>query len=144
MAMGLSRPDHSRARPSTLLNDDVEYQRMFNDQVPLNVYFWFAKSMRTVESFLRSSSANAASAEQNNLQFHLAMVATTRLAGRPVTTPVLVTSLADADHDITEANLLDCLAFVRTRLAEFKASSRDADDKIAKGTAFVGYLLERR
>lgn len=46
MAMGLSEPDNSRARPSSLLKRDADYKRIFNENVPLAVYLWLAQTQR--------------------------------------------------------------------------------------------------
>jgi len=46
MAMGLSRPDNSRARPSSLLKRDEDYKKIFSSSVPLPVYLWLAKSQK--------------------------------------------------------------------------------------------------
>ena len=48
MAMGLSRPDNSRARPSSLLKRDDDYRKIFSPQLPLQVYLWLAKVKKTL------------------------------------------------------------------------------------------------
>ncbi|MGN6128177.1 MAG: AIPR family protein, partial [Humibacter sp.] len=42
MAIGLSRPDDARARPSTLLNNPDDYQSVFSARIPLGTYLWLA------------------------------------------------------------------------------------------------------
>jgi hypothetical protein len=50
MAMGLSRPDNSRARPSSLLKRDEDYKIIFSSSVPLPIYLWLAKSQKVVDA----------------------------------------------------------------------------------------------
>lgn len=82
MAMGLSRPDNSRARPSSLLKRDDDYRKIFSKEVPVEVYLWLAESQKAVDAFLSSAEVGSPAAERNNLKFHLAMVAATKLVGR--------------------------------------------------------------
>lgn len=57
MAMGLSRPDNSRARPSSLLKRDDDYQKIFSANLPLEVFLWLAQSQKAVDAFLLSEGA---------------------------------------------------------------------------------------
>lgn len=141
MAMGLSRPDNSRARPSSLLKRNEEYQTIFSGTVPLEVYLWLAESQKAVDAFLVSEDANATTQERTNLRFHLAMVAAAKLAGLQIRRPQQLRQLAQQRTPITEAGLGNCLAEVRKCFEEFGKNSGDTADKISKGPKFVEYLL---
>ena len=54
MAVGLSRPNDSRARPTSLLKTDTNYETIFSSAVPLGVYLWAAKAQKEVDAFLLS------------------------------------------------------------------------------------------
>lgn len=58
MAMGLSRPDNSRARPSSLLKRDEDYKRIFSTATSLEVYLWLAQSQKTVDRRCDSAGAD--------------------------------------------------------------------------------------
>jgi hypothetical protein len=54
MAILLGRADDARARPSTLIKSDQDYQTVFNPQYPMPAYFACVTLMKRVEPFLRS------------------------------------------------------------------------------------------
>ncbi len=141
MALGLSRPDDARARPSSLLKSDADYVQIFSDDTPLNVYLWAARAQKEVDGFLQSSEANTSAPERTNLRFHVAMLAAAKLVGSPVTEPRQLAVLADDSRALTDADLLSCLSQVRAVLAQRMASTDESMDKIAKGRGFVGEVL---
>ena len=87
MAMGLCRPDNSRARPSSLLKRDDDYFMIFSSTFPLSVYLWVAKAQKEIDSFLSTEEAGTTASERTNLRFYLSMLATCRLLGIRVRTP---------------------------------------------------------
>ena len=143
MAMGLSRPDNSRARPSSLLKRDEDYDKIFSASVALPIYLWLAMSQKGVDAFLLSEDAGATTQERTNLRFHLAMVAAAKLLGDRVHAPVQLDQLATTDRSITEADLALCLGELRESFSLYADKSGDAADKIAKGSDFIEFLLTR-
>lgn len=143
MAMGLSRPDNSRARPSSLLKRDEDYKKIFSSAVPLGIYLWLAQSQKAVDAFLLSEKAGATAQERTNLRFHVSMVAAARLVGDRVRSPIQLRAVAEADTPISDADLTKCLDVVRQAFADHATSTGDANDKIAKGPDFVEFLLAR-
>ncbi len=143
MAMGLSRPDNSRARPSSLLKRDDDYRKIFPNTLPLEIYLWLAESQKAVDAFLLSEAANATTPERTNLRFHLAMVAAAKLVGKQVHSPAQLRSVAMAQTPITDADLPSCLEFLRECFVKFGGKAGDSADKIAKGPEFVEFLLDQ-
>jgi hypothetical protein len=143
MAMGLSRPDNSRARPSSLLKRDEDYRKIFSDKLPVNIYLWLASSLKAVDSFLAADAADVTTQERTNLRFHLAMVAAARLVGGKVWSPKQLQAVADKETPIADADLPECLDLVRASFAAFQAKTGYSADKIAKGPDFVEFLLQR-
>jgi hypothetical protein len=143
MAMGLSEPDNSRARPSSLLKRDDEYNKIFSADIPVKIYLWLAQSQKAVDAFLLSEGAQATAQERTNLKFHLAMVAAARLVGSRVYAPGQLRKVVDAGTPITAADLPDCWAVVRESFAKRVSDLGDAPDKVAKGPEFVDFLLDR-
>jgi hypothetical protein len=149
MAMGLSRPDDSRARPSSLLKKDDDYAKIFSEATPLPVYLWLAQSQKEVDAFLASEDAAASRQERTNLRFYLSMMAVAALVGRPVYDPTQLAAVAirpkgKGPLSIAEADLARRLMELREDFDQFAKESGDAPDKIAKGRAFVEYLLSSR
>jgi hypothetical protein len=141
MAMGLSRPDNSRARPSSLLKRDDEYRRIFSDKVSLPTYLWLAKVQKEVDAFLLTPAAGTTAPERTNLRFHLSMLAVATLFGGKVYSPAQLTALADADAPAANADLPACLTELRARFDELATSTGDSPDKLAKGSALVDHIL---
>ncbi|MFY1618361.1 AIPR family protein [Micromonospora sp. WMMD736] len=141
MAMGLSRPDNSRARPSSLLKRDEEYKRIFSTEIPVEIYLWVARAQKEIDAFLASETAGVSVPERNNYRFHLAMVATAKLVGQPVRSPKQLSRLASAGTPLADADLPATLAFLRGEFAAHERRTGNSLDKIAKGPDFVEHLL---
>ena len=141
MAVGLSRPDDSRARPSSLLKSDRDYETMFSSDIPLNVYLWAAKAQKEVDGFLQAPGTGVSTPERTNLRFHLAMLATTKLLGIRVKSPEQLKNLAGAGRTLAEADLPACLATLRETMQKLIDETGESQDKIAKGREFVEEIL---
>ena len=141
MAVGLSRPDDSRARPSSLLKSDRDYRTMFSSDIPLNVYLWAANAQKEVDGFLQSPGTGASTPERTNLRFHLAMLATTKLLGTRVGSPKQLNKLASEGRTLEEAGLPACLSTLRVTMQRLVDETGDSQDKIAKGKEFVEEIL---
>ena len=83
MAIALRQPDQARARPSTLLNDNKNYQRVFNLRYPLDLYYVCVEGMRKIESCLKSPSLGVEPKYRNDLRFYVAMHAIAGVDGKP-------------------------------------------------------------
>lgn len=143
MAMGLSRPDNSRARPSSLLKRDDDYRKIFSRDIALDVYLWMAQSQKAVDSFLLSEEAGTTPQERTNLRFHLSMIAAARLLKAQVHNPAQLQTIAASGTTITSTDLTECLEVLRESLSARVDETGDGPDKIVKGPKFVDLLLER-
>lgn len=142
MAIGMGRPDDSRARPSSLLKRDADYKKIFSDRLDLNVYLWLAKAQRDVDDFLLTEDAATSTQERTNLRFHLAMLAAKELHGARIYAPGQLKELAEAETSISRADLPARLRELREYFLTFTQITGDAPDKVAKGPDFVDYLHE--
>ena len=141
MAVGLSRPDDSRARPSSLLKSDRDYRTMFSSDIALNVFLWAAKAQKEVDGFLQTPETGASIPERNNLRFHLAMLATAKLIGTRVRSPNQLNKLANEERTLQEADLPGCLSTLRETMQKLVDETGESRDKIAKGKEFVEEIL---
>jgi hypothetical protein len=57
--MALSRPDKARGKPSSLLKVDDDYKVVFDDQIDLAVYYWFAWTQRQDDVSVTSERARS-------------------------------------------------------------------------------------
>ena len=142
MAVGLSRPDDSRARPSSLLKSDQTYQTIFSSDIPLEIYLWAANAQREVDAFLQTPEAGVSTPERTNLRFHLAMLAATKLLGTRVYSPKQLNKIAVDARTLHEADLPACLATLRETMQKLIDETDESPDKIAKGRRFVEEILD--
>lgn len=143
MAMGMSQPDNSRARPSSLLKKDDDYQKIFSKKTPLPVYLWLAQSQKAVDAFLLGEGVAASAQERTDLRFYVAMIAAAKLVGQKVRSPAMLSKIVEEDKSIADADLADCLRIVREGFTELRNESGDATDKIAKGSLAADRLLAK-
>lgn len=141
MAIGLSRPDDARARPSSLLKSDTDYVNIFSDQTPLPVYLWAAKRQKNIDTFLQVPDVNASALERTNFRFHLAMLATAKLVGGRVYDPTQLARFTQEDLDFSKVDLEACLILLRELLQFQIAETNSSMDKIAKGRPFVEAIM---
>ncbi len=116
MAVGLSQPNNSRARPSAPFKKDDDYQRIFSDKIDLAVYLWAAKTQKSVDAFLRSDEAHVTASERTNFRFHLAMLAAAKLFGGQVYAPGQLSNIAGEDRQVSQADMAGALAELRSYL----------------------------
>lgn len=129
MAVLLQRPDDARARPSSLLKKDTDYEMVFSTKLPIEIYRVSASIVKKVDALLRVG-ASLDARERNNLRFYVAMRVAALAAGKSSPSPA---ELAAIDLDkITDDG-------IRTSLAAVK-SAYDAlggGDRVAKGPDLV-------
>ncbi len=73
MAILLQRPDTARARPSSLLKKDSDYNSIYSEDYPIGLYYVCAAGMRRVERFLRRVGSEFSRKDRNNVRFHVGM-----------------------------------------------------------------------
>lgn len=139
MAVGLSRPDDARARPSSLLKTDDNYSTIFSDRIPLVVYLWAVKIQKEVDAYLQ---AHSSSQERTDLRFHLAMMLTVRMLGHSATAPEQLEGIANRNPEPTDDDLNTCLSSLRRIMNEMIRDTGESQDKIAKGREFVERILK--
>ncbi|WP_426608014.1 AIPR family protein [Pantoea anthophila] len=73
MAITMHKPDTARARPSTLLEDDLSYEKLYNPRNNINSYYISALIGKQSEQYLKTQTDLSIS-DKNNLRFYLAFV----------------------------------------------------------------------
>ncbi len=136
MAILLQRPDTARARPSSLLKKDEDYQKVYNPSYPIQLYHVCAEGMRRVEAFLKSPIAGLASKDRSNLRFYVGMHAVVSLTGKnnPSASDLARVDVSKLDDDAIKKSL----ALVR--------QSYDAlggTDQVAKGSSLLTAIQQQ-
>lgn len=140
-AMGLARPDKSRGKPSSLLKNNEDYKSVFNDRIPLEIYYWAARLQRKVDTFILSLGAEATVSQKSNLKFHLSMLAVERLNGGSVRSPQLLRQLAVEDVDTKEDDLRELFNSLKAWSDTYLQAEGVILERATKAQRFTEYLL---
>lgn len=70
MSLFLGKPNHARARPSTILKSDENYKKLYKDNPDLEVYFKSALFGKKVEKYIKSSN-DFTQAEKSDILFYV-------------------------------------------------------------------------
>ncbi|HSS42873.1 MAG TPA: AIPR family protein [Solirubrobacterales bacterium] len=138
LANGFSDPSNSRARPSSLLKNSEEYERIFDEGIPYPVYLWLAEVQKAVDGLLRS--VKLGPRNETNFRFHTAMVAVARRYGGRVYNPRQLEGLIGEVPN--EKEIASALRAVLDALEEYIKSPGRTLDKAVKSQAFTDFLLE--
>jgi len=136
MAIMLLKPNSARARPSTLINSDVEYKKIFSLDKPIDIYLKAIQIMKTVETYLKPENCEIQLERKTitNIKFYVAMVASIKLAGTSKDIEKKLSELPNVE--VSNEILHDSLQNV---LKEF--NDLGATDQVAKSSALVANLL---
>lgn len=137
MAVILLKPDSARARPSTLINSDVEYKRIFSLDMPIDVYLKVIHIAKEVENYLKPSVCGYELERKviTNIKYYVTMILGITVAGGTKDTSNRIASLPSII--VTEKMLNSALNTVTK-----KFESLGASDQVAKGSELVAALLE--
>lgn len=97
MAIVLQKPDTARARPSSLMKKDEEYEKLFNREYPIEIYRACAQIIKQTEDFLNSCSEDLTSSAKTDLKFYIAMAASILALSNVNPQPRDLASLADIE-----------------------------------------------
>ena len=135
MACALNNPDNARARPSSLIKSQDEYERIFNLDYPLNIYLKCPVVVRRVESILKQSGNPDYRKHYNNLRFYVSMLWVLRQC-KAQNPGILQVSEIDISN-LTEQSVLEVAGEV---WREYFASG--GNDQVAKGPELKEVLLD--
>ncbi|MDG7000067.1 MAG: AIPR family protein [Nitrososphaerota archaeon] len=133
MATALQRPNDARARPSSLLKRDTDYDTVFTSKYPVSLYLVCAKLMKLVDRAVREDKYDLGRKDQANLRFYVATYLASLLTSKAAPRPEEVAQISPSA--VTEAMLDEA---VETSRKEYDALG--ASDQAAKGTALITAL----
>lgn len=136
MSVLIQRPDTARARPSSLLKKDDDYQRVYNSSYPIQIYYICIELVRRVESYLKAHAPDLATKDRNNIRYYIAMhIATTALGMKKLhPTDIAKINLAD----ITDTEIGSSTTVVR-----LEYDNLGATDKVAKGSELLSAVVAK-
>lgn len=135
MSVMLRRPDNARARPSSLLKVDEDYNSVFNPNYPIEVYLVCEKLIKKVEDYLKSNSAELQSSVRNDIKFHMVMAVCQLLSKTTEPSPG---SVASVDVDACDESVLDSVLNVVWPIYQELGET----GQVAKGTAFPQRVIK--
>ncbi|MBZ9711471.1 AIPR family protein [Mesorhizobium sp. ESP7-2] len=130
MAVMRERPHDARARPTTILKEDAEYQALFADTTDLKIYQVCAELFFAVDAYFKKHGKTIDSVYRNNLRYHLMMQLAWELNG---SRPVHIAALRQLKvSTLTEATIKKVLDHT---IEQFEKAG--AADKTAKSDTFT-------
>ena len=135
MSTLLQRPDSARARPSTLLEDDDSYGRLFHQNNSLNTYYIASSWGRGIELRLKETRKYETS-EISDIKFYVLYYVTCTTLNSLYPNSARFDSLEDNDLSIT---VIDSGADICYNLYR----ELGGNDKVAKGSLFLEKLKEK-
>jgi hypothetical protein len=140
-AIGLSRPNDARARPTTLLNNPTDYAEIFNQQVDLDVYLWIAATQRKIDSLLVDEAEQYV---RTNLRFHVSCYLVTRILGFRIYSPRQLHAASAAPLNIDSQSVF--WAVQKLEQIAYDTAEEDTTDwsfdRTAKSKAFAEMVLQ--
>lgn len=83
MAVLQQKPDYARARPSTIIKNNSDYEAIFSSSIPIDIYYKLIKVHQDVETALKNSENPKLTRPQiGDIKFHVTMYIVSRLAGK--------------------------------------------------------------
>ncbi len=134
IALVLRKPDFARARPSTLLTDDATYEKLYEKNKDLEVFYKVAYLGRTMKANLAHSS-NMPSTERNDILYYLLYaVVAKRVGKREITFDDI--KVFDIDT-LSDKEIDEMKDIVYQKYKELGGNSR-----VAKSTTFVNDISD--
>jgi hypothetical protein len=136
MAIILLKPDSARARPSTLINSDSEYKKIFSLDMPIDIYLKVIQIMKIVENYLKPDKCRQELERKvvTNIKYYVAMIVSVKLTGAKETISDKLAHIPAIT--ITDEVLEEALNEVLEKYNELGAS-----DQVAKGSLLTSQLL---
>ncbi len=134
MATLLAQPDYARARPSTLLEKDVTYRKLFNSKTNLQSYYNITYIGKYVLNAIRQEPKFSPS-ERTNIQFATLFYYVSCLVGNTKMNASMIEAI-DL-NSLKNEDVINCADMV---LAIYK--SMGGTDKVAKNSEFTTALID--
>ncbi|WP_024605261.1 MULTISPECIES: AIPR family protein [unclassified Pseudoalteromonas] len=134
MAITMQKPDFARARPSTLLEDNTSYEKLYNKSNDVKSYYIAALLGKKVESFLKSKDA-LTSSDKNNIKFYITYSVAANLTNNKF--PAFRALSTVEPKDITQEAIIRSFDSVLHLYNELGGG-----DKLAKGQEMIKQLKE--
>ena len=138
MSLIHKEPHSARARPSSLVKKDSEYQRVFNESINPGIYLFCAQATRKVENRLKFEIEDFTNQEKTNLKLHIAMILIMKMTGNLIYAiqDIVNLNIEDIDDELIDAAAGNTIGLSRIYIEEQGVSL----EKSAKSGSLSDYL----
>jgi hypothetical protein len=135
IAVLLQRPNFSRARPSTLLEDDEAYNKLYHKNIDLFTYYFIAYAGRKVEQFIKET-GDYTSSETNDIMFYVLYSVCVHLSSNiyPTNKSISELTIEQIDGQLIQTSI---------DIVYDLYKSLGGNDKVAKGAKLSEILKEK-
>lgn len=139
MAILSREPNSARARPASLVKNDTDYDRVFNESLDFGVYLFCAKLLKRLDAYIWGEFDKHTITERTNLKFHVAMVVVIKLMGSTKYSPkdLLTKNVEDITDDLLDQSLDETIAIGK----DYAKDQEWSIERLAKNKGFVEYLI---
>lgn len=134
MAICMQKPDFARARPSTLLEDNASYDKLYNRANDVSSYYVAALVGKRVEEYLKSKDGISLS-DRNNMKFYIILCVAILLTGNKYPGFRSISNISSTD--ITENVINKAFNFV-----DYIYTTIGREDKSAKGPDMISAIKQ--
>ena len=130
------KPDYARARPSTLIKNNVDYKNIFNSSLSLEMYYKGILIQKNVEKLLKAfDDPQLSRAEIGDIKFHVAMYVTCMLCKK-------IKPTSEDIGNIEISDMTDELVNNAISGVQIYYEAMGGNNLVAKGNEFVKEVLE--
>lgn len=130
----LQKPNYARARPSTLLDDEDTYQKLYLENHHLDSFYNAAAIGKKVKNTINSFGEYSTS-EQSDISFYVMYICSAKILEKAEISPE---SLSKIDlNKFSYENIKECTKFVYKIYKEL-----GGNNKVAKGSELISKILE--
>lgn len=135
MAIVLLEPNNARGRPTSLIKNDNDYKRVFNEEHPIEVYLKVTQLMKKVDKYIKTADLpDDFVGNEGNIKYHVAMFISIFLT-KDITRPILGVSKLEVGNislDIFD----DCFKKTIKAFRDYKKNTRLDYVQIGKSPDF--------
>lgn len=129
------KPDYARARPSTIIKNNTDYEGIFNNSLPIELYYKLIQIHQTVEIALKNHKSPKLTRPQiGDIKFHVTMYLVCRLTNK-------LKPKAQEIADINLEEMTDELIIESIDNSFIVYDAMGGNNGVAKGKEFVQEVL---
>jgi len=140
MALVLKEPHTARGRPSSLIKNDEDYKKVFENKL-VELLLKTAQILRKVEDVIKTKNEEIELSKKRNLRFHIGLISITNF-------------LKNQDYDIDDLESINIdklssdiiestIDYIVNEAEEYTISKKTTLDKIAKSRVFIDHLKKK-